>query len=75
MEKRRKIENLITDFNYIISGGRRGQTQVLSERVASSGHKSQPGMRNKLFTMKVGKHESRLHRDLVGSPLLETFKV
>lgn len=75
MEKRRKMENLITDFNYIISGGRRGQTQVLSERVTSSGHKSQPSMRNKFFTIKVGKHEGRLHRDLVGSPLLETFKV
>lgn len=61
MEKRRKMENLTTDFNYIISGGRRGQTQVLSKRVTSSGHKSQPGMRYKFFTMKVGKHEDRLH--------------
>jgi len=83
LEKRRLWGDLIMAFQYLKGAykkdGDRLFSRACSDRARSNGFKLRAGrfrldIRKKFFTMRVVKHWSRLPREVVGAPSLETFQ-
>ncbi|KFQ86357.1 hypothetical protein N337_12859, partial [Phoenicopterus ruber ruber] len=84
LEKRRLRGNLVAAFQYLKRAYKKDGGKLFSraccDRTRGNGFKLKEGryrldIRRKFFTMRVGKHWTRLPREGVEAPSLETFQV
>jgi len=83
VEKRRLRDDLIAGFQYLNGAYRKDGENLFSKaccnRTQNNGFKLRegrfrPDIRKKFLTKRVVKHWSRLSRETVGTPSIETFK-